>query len=358
MIRLRKMLPWWIPWTRVGNACNSLHSAARMRAILDRERMRSDRGNSTFAVLTLNFSKQREELDLPTLAQIFRDRLRATDDAGLLGSRHIAVVLPETPAEGAWKVSKDICDLLPAEMRRPECDVYVYPANPPEGGIGTAVEVDQAQESRGVQPMEVLFAQPLPVWKRMIDVIGAATLLMLAAPLIVLVALTIKATSRGPIIFAQRRDTISGRPFLMYKFRTMSADAELKKAALLPYSDQDGPAFKIAEDPRVTAFGRWLRVTSIDELPQLVNVLKGEMSLVGPRALPCDESNRCEPWQRRRLDVTAGLTCIWQVRGRSAVAFAEWMRMDLRYVNTRSLANDLKLISQTVPAVVLRRGAC
>ena len=153
-----------------------------------------------------------------------------------------------------------------------------------------------------------------------------------------------------------RRAGLGGRPFTILKFRTMTADAEVQKAALRPLSERDGPAFKLSRDPRVTAVGRILRQTSIDELPQLWNVLRGEMSLVGPRPLPLDESDECARWQRHRLDVTPGLTCIWQVHGRSTVTFDEWMRMDMQYIESRSFWQDVKILAMTVPAVLLKRG--
>jgi lipopolysaccharide/colanic/teichoic acid biosynthesis glycosyltransferase len=143
----------------------------------------------------------------------------------------------------------------------------------------------------------------------------------------------------------------------MFKFRTMRVGADAQKHALRQRSQQDGPAFKMKNDPRLTLVGRVLRATSIDELPQLWNVLRGEMSLVGPRPLPCDESAGCRRWQRRRLEVTPGLTCIWQVSGRNLVAFDEWMRMDLRYVDSRSPWLDFKLLVKTLPAVLSRKGA-
>jgi lipopolysaccharide/colanic/teichoic acid biosynthesis glycosyltransferase len=196
----------------------------------------------------------------------------------------------------------------------------------------------------------------MPAWKRALDVVGALAGLVLLAPLMAGIALAVRLTSPGPVLFRQRRSGRGGKPFVMYKFRTMVADAEDRKARLLALNEQDGPAFKIRDDPRVTPLGRFLRQTSLDELPQLWNVLRGDMSLVGPRPLPCDESEACAGWQRRRLDVTPGLTCIWQVRGRNRVSFADWARMDVRYIRTQSLVQDLKLLVLTLPALLLRRG--
>jgi lipopolysaccharide/colanic/teichoic acid biosynthesis glycosyltransferase len=150
---------------------------------------------------------------------------------------------------------------------------------------------------------------------------------------------------------------LGGRSFTIYKIRTMVPDAEAQKLKLRGHNEQDGPAFKIKDDPRVTRIGKFLRKTSIDELPQLWNVLRGDMTLVGPRPLPVTESNACEGWQRRRLDVTPGLTCIWQVKGRSRVSFAEWVRMDVAYIRRRTIWHDVSILAQTVPAVLLRRGA-
>lgn len=351
---------------------HTLHSVERMQAILNRERMRSDRGNSSFSLLVLAFPSRCDVEELARLGRILGNRIRITDDAGRLGPDQVGVVLPETPVEGAWKLAEDLLQLLPKNMRRPKCDVYVYPteiepvstnghanSNGHNGHVhegtpnGIATHACEPLE----KPMHVLFMKPLPLWKRALDILGAGTAIMLLSPLLLAVAAAIKITSPGPAIFKQQRDTIGGRRFTIYKFRTMSVDAEEQKAALRALSEQDGPAFKITKDPRVTNLGRFLRVTSIDELPQLFNVLMGDMTLVGPRAMDSKESDQCEQWQRRRLDVTAGLTCIWQVRGRSAVSFVEWMRMDLTYIRSRSLVNDLKLIAETVPAVLLRRGA-
>ena len=224
-------------------------------------------------------------------------------------------------------------------------------------------EVEGTLPSLKVQPglsaeaLDDLLIMPMPRWKRLCDIIGATALLIVTAPLLLVVAVLVKLNSRGSVIFTQRRAGLGGKPFTIYKFRTMVADAESQQQKLRSKNEQDGPAFKLTNDPRVTTFGRWLRKSSIDELPQLWNVIKGDMSLVGPRPLPMDESDACEPWQRRRLHVTPGLTCIWQVEGRSRVTFAEWVRMDVRYIRRRTLFHDFVILVRTVPAVLFRRGA-
>jgi lipopolysaccharide/colanic/teichoic acid biosynthesis glycosyltransferase len=178
------------------------------------------------------------------------------------------------------------------------------------------------------------------------------------SPLLLLAAVAIKWNSPGPVLFHQRRTGLGGRPFTMYKLRTMYIDAESRKESLRHLSEQDGPAFKMKDDPRITTVGKYLRKTCIDELPQLWNVFIGDMTLVGPRPLPCNEAEGCKNWERRRLDVTPGLTCIWQVRsGRSRIAFADWMRMDLQYIRRRSPLEDLRLLWKTLVAVILHRAS-
>jgi lipopolysaccharide/colanic/teichoic acid biosynthesis glycosyltransferase len=189
------------------------------------------------------------------------------------------------------------------------------------------------------------------------DIIGASFGLLIFSPILIAIAIAIKLTSSGPVMFMQRRAGLGGRPFRICKFRTMGVDAEAKKQALRSISEQDGPAFKLTNDPRVTKIGKLLRKTSLDELPQFWNVLMGDMSLVGPRPLPIDEQNGVEQWQRARLEVTPGLTCIWQIKGRSQVSFADWVRMDMNYLRRRTLLGDLKILIATVPAVLLRKGA-
>ena len=170
-------------------------------------------------------------------------------------------------------------------------------------------------------------------------------------------ALGIKLTSPGPVLFRQLRCGLHGRPFTFLKFRSMQIDAEELKPHLAPFNEMDGPAFKMTNDPRVTPIGRLLRRTSLDELPQLWNILRGDMSFVGPRPAVLEEVRQYEPWQRRRLSMKPGLTCLWQVSGRNELTFEEWMRLDLEYIDNWSLWLDVKIALKTIPAVLLGRGA-
>ncbi len=192
--------------------------------------------------------------------------------------------------------------------------------------------------------------------KRGVDIVGATLGLIISAPILAILAAMIKFSSTGPVVFSQWREGHGGRLFRIYKLRTMCADAHQYQLSLRDLSEQDGPAFKMRHDPRTTSIGRFLRRTSLDELPQLWNVLVGDMSLVGPRPLPARESRQCLPWQRQRLLVLPGLTCIWQVKGRNTVTFVEWMRMDLQYVRQRSLLGDLRLLLATGPSILLTKG--
>jgi lipopolysaccharide/colanic/teichoic acid biosynthesis glycosyltransferase len=189
------------------------------------------------------------------------------------------------------------------------------------------------------------------------DVGGALVGLALTAPVLLVAALLIKLTSPGPVLFRQRRAGLGGKPFTIYKLRTMFVNADQMKASLRSLSERDGPAFKMKNDLRITRVGRYLRRTCIDELPQFWNVLKGDMSLVGPRPLPCDEAAACCGWQRRRLEVTPGLTCIWQVSGGMQVPFLEWMRMDIRYIRGRRPWLDFVLLIRTAIAVLTQRAS-
>jgi exopolysaccharide biosynthesis polyprenyl glycosylphosphotransferase len=212
------------------------------------------------------------------------------------------------------------------------------------------------------QPVLYLSAVPENDWrigvKRFIDYFGALSLVILFAPVLLGVALAVRLTSKGPVIFKQTRVGLNKRPFTLYKFRTMVQDAELRQAALEAHNEASGPVFKIKKDPRITSIGSFLRKTSLDELPQLLNVLKGEMSLVGPRPLPNrDVAGFREDWQRRRFSVLPGITCLWQLSGRSNISFEQWMELDLKYIDQWSLLLDFSILLKTARVVIKREGA-
>lgn len=196
------------------------------------------------------------------------------------------------------------------------------------------------------------------ITKRTMDFVCAAILMMLLSPLLVIIFLLIKLSSPGPVLFSQERIGFNKRKFRLLKFRTMVANAEEIQKTLEHLNELDGPAFKIRNDPRITPIGKFLRRTSLDELPQFYNVLRGDMSLVGPRPLPLrDYAGFSQDWHRRRLSVRPGITCLWQVSGRSATTFDSWMELDMVYISHWSLWLDLKILAATVPAVLKQRGA-
>ncbi|HSU54995.1 MAG TPA: sugar transferase [Candidatus Dormibacteraeota bacterium] len=197
------------------------------------------------------------------------------------------------------------------------------------------------------------------VFKQMLDFAGALALLALFAIPMLVVSILIKATSPGPIFFRQKRSGLNGRPFTIYKFRTMVTNAEQLKHELESMNEMSGPVFKVTKDPRITPIGTYLRKFSIDEFPQLFNVLRGEMSLVGPRPLPVDEVKRFNDLaHRRRLSVKPGLTCLWQVSGRNKISdFRDWVRLDLEYIDNWSFWLDVKILWMTVPVVLAGTGA-
>jgi len=189
------------------------------------------------------------------------------------------------------------------------------------------------------------------------DFVISLFVLLLTAPLFIVICLSIWISSGGPAFFIQKRHGLNGRRFNLYKFRTMVVGAEKQKSLLAGMNEMSGPVFKVSNDPRVTTIGRILRKTSLDELPQLINVLRGEMSLVGPRPLPIGESSEITGKSRRRLSMKPGMTCLWQVSGRNEIDFDNWMKLDLQYIDNWSFKKDLKILISTIPAVIKGKGA-
>ena len=228
--------------------------------------------------------------------------------------------------------------------------------------FNTQIARTTVDDFQGV-PLLVFQTTPAPslqsLTKQMIDYIVAFTMILTLSPLLLICALSVKLTSQGPIMFRQKRSGINGRPFTMFKFRSMNTNAEQRKHELEAMNEMSGPVFKVSSDPRITPIGKILRKYSLDELPQLINVLQGSMSLVGPRPLPEDETKRFEDLShRRRLSVKPGLTCLWQISGRNEVKeFSDWVRLDLEYIDNWSLWLDIKILIRTIPVVFKGTGA-
>ncbi len=238
---------------------------------------------------------------------------------------------------------------------------YLAPASTPwralAGPVRATVAGGRYAPATGVSapaPHEDLYQR---FGKRLLDLVGATIALIVAAPLGLLAALAIKIESRGSVLYRSTRVGRGGKQFTFYKLRSMVKGADRHRRHLNHLNECDGPVFKISRDPRVTVVGRFLRTTSLDELPQLWNVLCGDMSLVGPRPPLPEEVSHYQPWQMRRLDVRPGLTCLWQISGRSRIGFDEWMRLDLQYISRRSFRLDLRILLRTIPAVISREGA-
>lgn len=394
-------------------------AARQFAAALERERSLADRGTRRFSLIVLRTREggQKGRHEHQALAKLSRqvcERLRSTDLVGRPDKERVEILLTDTEHAGARVVARwveQIQTMLGLDL---ELTIYVYPtvtepspnddldeyssrpihSRTPGNGRSTsngrtqskaragAMERVLTSDSRtitngraaahrpnghalrllpGRWPTEDLWPRlgvTTPRWKRILDILGSSLALLALSPLFSLIAVAVRLDSRGPVFFRQQRAGRNGRPFTFYKFRSMIADAEKQRAALASQNEKDGPIFKIRKDPRITRVGRLLRRYSLDELPQLWNVLKGDISLVGPRSPTPDEVGKYERWQRRRLDVIGGITCTWQVSGRSEISFRDWMRLDMRYIACRSLWRDLRLLMQTLPAVISGRGAC
>jgi exopolysaccharide biosynthesis polyprenyl glycosylphosphotransferase len=290
--------------------------------------------------------------DDPRNARLDAPLLGAAEDLqAMLRERAVDLVyFASTAAEHAGEVQAGIrtCERFGVPFALPACAYRLTRARPSR----------ESAEDDGYAHFTTVRVTPLGMaLKRLFDIAASATALVVLSPLLFGVAVLVKLTSRGPLLFKQERIGLRGRRFYMLKFRSMVENAEALKASLLAANEQSGPVFKIKHDPRITPVGRFLRKYSVDELPQLVNVLRGDMSIVGPRPPLPGEVAQYQGWQRRRLSVRPGLTCMWQVSGRSEISFEQWMLLDMQYIDHWSFARDLGLILRTVPVVLTGRGA-
>ena len=265
---------------------------------------------------------------------------------GWLSARSFGILLPNASLEEAVSFA----DQMASEAIIPKKSIRVLDADP--------MATRRHDRDLQIVPIFEWAVRPCPAWKRCVDILVSLMILVAVSPILLSAMLAIRLTSPGPTMFRQQRIGLGGRVFWMYKLRTMVNGSEEVRADLSHFNEQSGLAFKMLHDPRVTTVGRFLRRSSLDELPQLWNVLRGDMSVVGPRPLPASDWHPHEAWQCVRHDVKPGMTCTWQVSGRIEVPFDEWMRMDLDYVREMSFWTDVRIIFQTVPAVLAQRGAC
>ena len=327
------------------------------RFILRRERDRSDRTGHPFSLVVLRLPSPRRKGSDRWLLNALAKRIRITDTIGRLNSSSLGILLPDTPPEGAAAFLEKTVPTLSDAGSVPEIEIHIYPQNPATGDSGGRT-ADSAPDS---SPDPSRFFSDLfavsPVWMLLLlERFAAGLALLILSPVFVVIALVIKASSSGPVFFRQERIGQRGEPFYCYKFRTMRSHSEtqthedyfsylMERPVPMEKLDKNG-------DERIFAAGHLLRSSSLDELPQLINVFKGEMRLIGPRPCTPHEFEHYLPWHRHRTDALPGLTGLWQVSGKNRTTFTEMMRLDLRYIRTRSVLMDLRIILKTIPVTV------
>jgi len=356
---------------------NGFHSVKQFRWILEMERARVDRTDSQFSLVL--FDTGNSDNGVPQhISQILEARLRITDEAGWFDNRQVGVVMPDTSAQGAWKLGEDVCHSVFDDPRSPFCNIYTYPSNwvsevfkgnSSNDSSKTELQSDENPEDGSKENLKNLdleyrtncrmlkpsLAPRNPFWKRGIDVLGAVLLLILLFPLFIMIAGLIKIVSPGPVFFKQKRVGYQGKLFDCLKFRTMTVNADTsvheQYVCQLTCSEKPMTKLDMEDDARIIPLGNLLRVSALDELPQLINIIRGEMSLIGPRpCLPYEAMNYLI-WQQKRFYAVPGLTGFWQVNGKNRTTFKEMIRMDIRYVKEMSLWLDMKILIGTIPAV-------
>ena len=382
----------------IKNNLYGIHSSVEFKKRIAAQRNISNRGNYEFSLLVYSTTTKGCSWE-PCVIREMVKRVRSVDEIGWIDNQRIGLVLPYTSADGAEKVASLISNAIKDSVQPLEYFIYNHPsktyinsdgqrhqmdidglfalefqenasltnndASDGKENTDTArvVIADEKTQSRVLfEDFHLLSGVTMPIWKRGMDIAGAVVCITLLSPIMLLTAIAVKISSKGPILFKQDRIGLGMKPFKMYKFRSMVVHCPTQSSIHLIQSDEvdDAGPFvlkKIESDPRITTIGRFIRKWSLDELPQFFNILTGDMALVGPRPLVLEEAKACTDWHESRFDVKPGLTCIWQVNGRSQVKADDRSRMDLRYVLNLSLVQDLKLLILTPLAVIRATGA-
>ena len=359
------------------DSLNRVPSPEVFSRILERERERSDRSGQGFSLVVFEYGTQESHTDVMRILIdcILSRRVRAIDEVGWFKEGSIATLLACTSPDGSWEFAKDVLNGIPAGTEAPICRVFTYPSSwisrgngDGEGRKDSHDETLRVSDSRArTQPVsgqshfqserfEKIMGRPIPLWKRFLDILGALVGLILFSPLFLLIAIFIKIVSPGPVFYRQERVGYLGRRFTFWKFRTMHVnnDATGHKQYLSHLIGGDAPMAKLDDrgDPRIIPFGTLLRSTCLDEMPQLFNVLLGDMSLVGPRPCLPYEAEEYLQWHARRFDIVPGMTGLWQVSGKNRLTFKEMIRLDIRYSRLMSPWLDGKILFLTGPAIL------
>lgn len=359
-----------------GGARTDLLPADMFGRIVERERARADRIGGGFSLVA--FGGKKADLyrgESRAVGEHLVERIRTTDEIGWLDDGRLGVMLPDTPTAGAWKFVEDVRVALSDAIRIPPCTVYSYPESW-TNGYGAGGDNRRTAARSGSRPSDIRVVtsrhcaipagaadeglpggSAIPRWKRALDVTGALIGLVLFSPLFLAIALLIKLVSPGPVFYKQERVGFRGRPFTFWKFRTMHLhnDATNHKAYLgdlIRGGDKPMEKLDNGRDPRIIPFGNVLRAACLDELPQLLNVLSGDMSLVGPRPCLPYEAQEYQQWHARRFDALPGMTGLWQVNGKNRTTFKQMIRYDIAYSRQASPWLDFKILLKTVPTIV------
>ncbi|HUT62759.1 MAG TPA: sugar transferase, partial [Anaerolineae bacterium] len=333
----------------------NIFSIDDFHSILKSERFRSDRAKADFSLITFDVRLLEKDKNLTKhLLDTLTSRVRITDTVGWLGKLTIAVLLPDTSSKGAWMLAETICKGMTAFAPTPIYTIYAYPSQ--KWNTGKNIP----EQSSFIEKMnsKITVSYQMPLWKRIIDIFGSLTGLILFSPFFIFVSTIIKLVSPGPVFFKQKRIGHSGKIFTFLKFRTMHTnnDDSIHRQYLkeLINGDNNGerPMEKLENDSRIIPMGSFLRKTCIDELPQLINVLLGDMSLVGPRPCIPYEAEEYLRWHTRRFDIVPGMTGLWQIRGKNKTTFKEMIRLDIQYAERLSFWLDIKILFKT-PLVIM-----
>ncbi len=343
---------------------------------MERERTRAERTDREFSTVIFEVAKSKNFGTLIRyLSYILSQRVRCYDGIGWIDKHRLGVILPDTSSEGARKLADDVCKAIIPKSIHPQYSIYTYPShwingnngnngdNADNGGTPRGRDNDSSQHPKAknakdsesfLKEMNSLLSNQMPLWKRVMDIFIGIFVFVILSPVLLLIAIYIKIVSPGPVFFGQERVGYMGDAFTCWKFRTMKVNASISehKHYFTDLMNNGSPMKKLdSDDPRIIPFGKFMRKTGLDELPQLINVIRGEMSLIGPRPCIPYEALRYQNWQHKRFDAVPGLTGLWQVNGKNRTTFNEMMRFDIKYARKKSIWLDLKIILKTIPAI-------